>query len=86
MSRGRKVNGRKKRSIFRVKGCNQVGRALHKKAERNIRVECHMNRIKSETQRLRNDPVVVIETVEQPKGGDGRIKKRRGKKNKQAIA
>lgn len=42
-----------------------------------------MNRIKSETQRLSNDPVVVIETVEQRKGEDGRIKKRREKTSKQ---
>lgn len=38
-----------------------------------------MNRIKSETQRLSNDPAVVIETAEQRKVEDGRIKKEKGK-------
>lgn len=46
-----------------------------------------MNRIKSETQRLRNDPAVVIETAEQRKVEDGRIKNRKKKENnKKAIA
>lgn len=46
-----------------------------------------MNRIKSETQRLRNDPAVVIETAEQPKVEDGGIKRRKKKENNElAIA
>lgn len=46
-----------------------------------------MKRIKSETQGLRNDPVVVIETAEQRKVKDGRIKKGKKKEsNEQAIA
>lgn len=46
-----------------------------------------MNRIKSEAQRLKNDPAVVIETAEQRKVEDGRIKKRQKKeKHEKAIA
>lgn len=47
-----------------------------------------MNRIKSEVHRLKNDPSVVIETAEQRKVEDGRIKKKEKKKKKheQAIA
>ena len=45
-----------------------------------------MNRIKSETQRLRNDPAVVIETAERPKVEDGGIKRRKEKKKKKATS
>lgn len=45
-----------------------------------------MKRIKSETQGLRNDPVVVIETAERRKVEDGRIKKEKKGEKKKATS
>lgn len=44
-----------------------------------------MNRIKSEAERLRNDPVVVSETVEQIKEDSRRTEKRKKKSTSKQL-
>ncbi len=48
--------------------------------------ECCIGGIRSETQKLINDPAVVIETEEQRKDEDGRFTQRKKKENKEANA